>query len=184
MLEKIKLTLRKAESKDINLLCHWTDDSELAGNVFGKSGMNYELRQKYFAAIIEKGQYEPPSTLLMIAEGEQPNGFAYLTSIDWKNRSLFVSIALRPELRNSLFGVNLLFETLKFCFDNLNMHKVCGHIHEDNQKMENILKNFGATMEGLLGSFVIKGGKVMGVHRYSFFQKDLPALKDIISKNY
>ncbi len=183
MFDKVTTRLRRAETADIPALIDLAQDPDALFNLFGREVAEQDALLQIMTTIIENSFRTPPSEMLLIVEGQQPVGVVYLSGIDWVNRNLFVSFAVKKELRNTVYGLKLAVEAIRFSFEELNMHRLCSHVNENNTGMQRICENFFGVKEGVLGNFIVRGGKRQAAYRYGFFKKDYPALLEKL-KNY
>jgi RimJ/RimL family protein N-acetyltransferase len=183
VLEKVKTTLRRAEKKDIPELIELSGDTDALFNLFGMTEVDKEGMSAVIEQILENSYRTPPSEILLIVEGQGPVGEIYLSGIDWINRNLFVSFAVKKELRNTIYGLKVAVEALRFSFEQLNMHRLCSHVNENNTSMQRICENFYGVKEGVLGNFIIRDGQRQAAFKYAFFRKDYPSLLEKL-KNY
>ena len=183
MLEKIKLKIRKAQHADIEEIFAKLYDDEALFNLLGALPEQKEDMKKAMSLVVDQGYLSQPENILLIAETTKLIGLIYLENIDWKNRNLFGSIGLVPEIRKTVYGLKLAFETARICFEELNMHRVSYEVNEENAKLKEIIEKLGLYPEGFIKNYVMKGDKRFGAWQFGIFRNDYLNLAEIVRKH-
>ena len=172
MLDEIKLSLRKINYGDVELLCRWVADADFQNYIFHVPTDNLQQTREYFYSAISQNLKQPAGDFILIAETDKPIGLVLFHKLDLRNRNAYMSMILcEEETRGKIYGLSLLFDAIDFSFNFLGLHKILGCIYEDNITMIKLLDYCGAKKEGLYKSYSIDNDKKRNAIIYSFFQE-------------
>ena len=157
--EKVKL--RAFEAGDLD--CNWefVNDYETVRGM--SSGMLFpcsrgdEARWLDQQSSYTRGEYQ--FAIELIATGELI-GRCGLLKVDWKNRWAELGIMIgRPEYRGHGLGTDAMTLLCKFCFNEMNLHKLKLSVIDFNGQALNCYEKCGFEREGILKKEVFREGR-------------------------
>ncbi len=172
-----RINLRKLVTSDISVVSEWLSNSDYNYFLEGSPlDSMYEVVM-YINQLIEENRStkECCNTLsfLIVNKKDIPVGLVMLFQIDWRNRNCKINIFLTPNgKRGSIYGAEAIWKVVTYAFDELNMHKICGHIHEFNKKSIQIFEKMGAKREAVLRNYVIRDGQLQNTFVYGFLESE------------
>ncbi len=163
MLEGIRINLRTALPGDVPLIAHWYGEEEISSFLTGSPLLPSWEQQFNLKRMAPKHEFDTTRIMVIEDKSHAPCGFILLHSIDWKNSNLVNDIAI-PNISNrgKKLGVEALYLLSLFAFDELNMHKISGHVYDFNTRSIDLntkMKSIGVRLEGTAREHAYKGGK-------------------------
>ena len=184
MLNGKRIRLRIARRSDIPVIVPWTLDEELCTFLYGSPLVSEDEKKHFLSGLDRKGKFFKNMYLVIETIDLTPIGFVHLHSIDWRNGNLINDIAIGDkENRGKKLGAEALFLLAKFIFDDLNMHKLSGHVYAFNERSIALNKHaetFGIKLEGTLRKHAFKGGIYHDTFIFSWLRRDFEKNKNNI----
>jgi len=103
----------------------------------------------------------------------EPIGLIYLQKINYNDRHCEMHIMVgEPDKKYQLSGVEAGFLLLYYAFNQLNMHKIYGHVMEFASGAERLLKAVGFKEEAVLKKAIHQKGRFWDVRLYGLLDKE------------
>ena len=97
---------------------------------------------------------------LFIVEFEKQSvGYAVCMEMDARNRSIEVGLHLAAEARGKGLGKDSFTTLVRFCFQELNMHRVWLRVYAFNDRAIGLYESMGFKREGVMRDAAFTGGK-------------------------
>ena len=96
----------------------------------------------------------------------------HLFQQDAEKRSVFLSFWLTPEVQGKGLGTELLREICRFCFEDLNLHKIFAGVFTQNIPSQKLLAKIGFREIGLLRKHYLKNDEYYDSTRYELLAED------------
>lgn len=114
----------------------------------------------YFMTVVST---KDPEQIYINAEGpfydRFDTGLIRVTDVDWQNRNAAVGVDTFRDLRGKGYGTKFFNLAVKWCFEELNMHRVWLMVLDDNTIAAQIYKRAGFRNEGVLRQHIYRNGK-------------------------
>lgn len=165
-----KVSLIAFEKEDIPLSAKWNNTEEI--NAFTHS--------RFPASIFEQEEwYEKTSRdktkkkLIIVAnETKEKVGMVSLFNIDYKNHNCEIGCYIGTEYQNRGYAKEAKRLMIRFAFEELNMHKIFGHVTDFRGKVLGIDAAVGLKQECTIKESLFTNGKYYDVHIVSLFRED------------
>ncbi len=140
-----KTTLRALEDRDNELLRQWRNHPELMPCHFSDFPVAEADQRRWYESYAQRTDQH-----IFIVEDEQKNavGYTLLKNIDHKNRNAEIGIYLDPKAQGKGFGKDAFLTLMRFCFAELNMHRLYLMVAEFNQHAIRLYEHLGFQHEG------------------------------------
>ena len=149
--------LRAIEEGDQELLLTMLNDPEIEKMV---GGYSFPISLKQQNEWFSRTSNDANNIRLIIETKEDgPVGFANIVNIDWKNRSAFHGIKIaNKSFQSRGIGTDTVMTVMKYCFEELNLHRLDGSIIEYNTPSQKLYINkCGWKIEGTKRQSIFKG---------------------------
>jgi len=167
MIKGNKVILRPVEERDLPLLVRWRNDPEIRRYFFSPFLISLAGQKKWFEGLLA----DRNRVVFMIDTFDGKTvGVTAIDHIDWRNQEAEVGMnAIDPDERGKGYIEEAMDLIIKYCFEELNLHRIYGLVYPFNPAVE-LYKFFGGQVEGVLRQAVFSGGKfhdkiVMGLLR-------------------
>ena len=153
-----KVTLRAIEKEDLELMRNMLNDPEMESLVVGWAfPISRYQQEKWYENNINN-----MNNLRFIIETKEDGaiGLITLTEIDWKNRKAINGIKiLDKNSRKKGIGIDSLMAIMRYCFDELQLHRLETTRFLDNIASEKLYNKCGWKEEGIKRECIYKNGK-------------------------
>ena len=147
MIQGSMITLRALEDRDQETLRCWRNDPKLSCFHFSAMPLSQISQKRWY-----ENYSESSNSKIFIIENDQNSaiGYTVLKNIDHKNRNAEIGLYLDPSFQGKGYGRDS-FETLiRFCFEELNMHRVYLQVFAFNTRAISLYERIGFKTEGCL----------------------------------
>lgn len=104
-------------------------------------------------------------------------GEAMIRYVSLRDRHAESRVALAPRCWRMGIGLELSLATLRYCFDQLHMHRVSWFIDVENQVALRLARRMGMTLEGTLRHHTQRGGAWRDEHIVSLLEPEWPTVR-------
>ncbi len=180
MFDNFRVYLRALEPDDYKTSIKWRNDDEI-WNMVG--GPKYFVSEAYEKKWVEDAIFSSSKISLAIClkENNEYIGNAYITDIDWINRSADAQLMIgEKKYWSSGLATEAWLLQLHFAFYERGFNRIWAHILEDNIGSRRICEKCGYKKEGILRESVYKNGMYKNQIVMSVLRKEF----DDIIKNY
>lgn len=152
MLVGEKVKLRPLKKGDNELFFNWRNDINFIQMAQSLRFPKHELLEEQWLEramtdISNRNIYFIVETL----EDQIPIGFASLMNIDWISRNAFSGFAImHPEFKGKGLSHDGFYTLFNYAFNQLNMHKLLGHLLAKNEISKKMCFKVGYEIEGTL----------------------------------
>src|SRR3989304_2878197 len=175
------IKLRGVKDSDIPKMAEWRNDPNIYDYFYECEPVSDITQRKW----LDKHLNDPTEKLFIISTLDgKPIGTVCLIDIDLRNRKTESGRFLIGErdYQNKGYGMEARMLILEYAFEYMNLNKVYGEILATNNKIIELNKKFGFTVEGLLRQHIYKGGKyldvvIIALLRKTYLAKNSPAMK-------
>ena len=165
----MNLKLIKLSEKHLEKVRKWRMMLEVTKYMYTDPYISYEDQCKWF----EKIRKDPKCIYWVVSFGNKEIGVINLYDIDMHNKRAFWAYYLGDvALRGKGIGRNLECNIYDFCFDVLNLKKLCCDVLSVNKKVIAIHQKFGSKIEGLFKQHILKNKKYHNVIRMAILKKE------------
>lgn len=147
MIQGEKVYLRALEDRDIEILRGWRNHPELFRYHFSTLPLSQIGQRRWY-----ENYSENSNTLVFpIETGEEtPVGYTLLKNLDWHSRNAEIGLYLDPAFQGKGYGTDAFRTLIRYCFHELNLHRVYLHVVDFNQRAIDMYEKLGFTVEGRL----------------------------------
>lgn len=161
--------LRALEPNDYERSILWRKDEELWGLL---GGPMYFVSKEYEKEWVWNKIHATDQIILAICEkgSDRYIGNAYLTDLDWINRSCQVHIMIGERSAwNKGYGKETLMLLMEFAFMERGFHRLEAYVLESNIGSRRLFEKCGYKLEGILRERIYKGGVFHNQYVFSIF---------------
>ncbi len=167
-----KVTLRALEDGDVELMRTWRNDPEMAQWFFSTFPVSEDEQRAWYQ---KQKNRKDGKTFMIEAEGRAV-GYAVCMHMDERSRSIEVGLHLTSEVRGRGYGKDAFLTLTRFCFMELNMHRVWLSVYAFNTRAIVMYEKLGFVHEGRLREAAFTRGEyqdvvVMSILDQEFFAK-------------
>lgn len=109
-------------------------------------------------------------------------GFVYSYAYNANDGKMHVTIYIKPEKRNSIYGVEGCLAFYDFLFNKYSIRKVYCAVMEFNKRSIDILESLKFKLEGVLREHKYLNGKYYNVNIYAIYKEDFNKIKARLKK--
>lgn len=150
------ITLRSIEERDLEKLRALRNHPDTWMNLTDPTLIDAESQKKWFQSLQGRSDRKYFS---LAAKGHDLLGVVRMDEIDKQNRSIRVGCDIVPEARGQGWGTKAYGAILKYCFDELNNHRVWLCVLDFNAAAIAVYKKAGFKDEGKYREAVFRDGK-------------------------
>ncbi len=160
--------LRKIFDTDLEMIMNWRMLPEVTKYMYTDPDITLENQKKWFSRMKDDN-----NIYRIIEYDKNPIGLYSVNFIDRKNETCFWAYYI-AERGYQGKGVGKIIEcnNYDFCFDKLNMNKVCCEVLSFNEKVVKIHEHFGASVEGTLRQQIKKNNEYFDVVRMGILKAE------------
>ncbi len=139
--------LRAVEEKDLEQLRQWRNHPEMMPYHFSHLPVSQIGQRRWY----ESCTSDTKNVVLIVEDKEHtPIGYTLLKDIDHKNRSVEIGIHLDPAFQGRGYGKDAFLTLMRYCFQELNIHRICLQVFAFNEKAIRLYERLGFREEGRL----------------------------------
>ncbi|MCF6285644.1 MAG: GNAT family N-acetyltransferase [Candidatus Hydrogenedentes bacterium] len=173
--------IRRAERDDLDTVVAWMENEDFQRFLYGDPARSpKQVREKIVAMLGRAvGHTMPGGIYLLIDSPEQgPVGLLSLQNISWRNRSCSVDLYIGKEKhRNGMVAAGAVYQTLEYCFHELNLHRISAYIYSFNSASWRIFEMTGAVRELTLRDHVARDGVLHDLYGYGLLRSEFDAFR-------
>lgn len=157
MIEGKKVNLRALEKDDIKKAIKWINDPEVIRYLSMVFPISMAEEEKWFDDYLKS---KDDKIFAIDTKDGKYTGNIGLHKMDWINRKVMLGIMIgEKEYWNKGYGTDALKTTVKFAFEELNMHKVYLSVMDLNERAVRTYEKCGFVKEGISRDDFYKNGK-------------------------
>jgi RimJ/RimL family protein N-acetyltransferase len=172
--ETKRLVIRSMRLTDLSQhYADWLNNPEF--NKYLSTAYNHQTIESC-SAYLQSYEGQTNSVLLgiFLKTNDSHIGNLTLSFIDWYNKSCWVGISIgRKEYKGKGMAKEVLLEIAKYCFDQLDLHRVQAGVNANNIDSLSLFTKCGFKVEGLLRSSNNINGKLEDSYILSVLKTDL-----------
>lgn len=176
-----KTFIRRAERDDLDTVVAWMESPDFERFLYGDPARSPRLVREKIVAMLGRavGHTMPGGIYLLIDSPELgPIGLLSLQNISWRNRSCSIDLYIgKEEHRNGLIAACAVYQTLEYCFHELNLHRVSAYIYSFNSASWRIFEKTGAVRELTLKNHVPRDGAYHDLYGYGLLRPEFDAFR-------
>jgi RimJ/RimL family protein N-acetyltransferase len=170
------ILLRAIEVEDLEILHAWGNDPDLQHSMgIIRFPSSKEFHRRWFDKVTCD---ESSQRWIIQTTSGKIIGLSSIINIDWRNRRAWHGIMIGDkESQNSFYGVDSVFTTMKYAFEELNFERLDGGVIEYNEKSKNLYcsKILGWEIEGVRKNYFFHNGRywneiMIGITRKRFIE--------------
>ncbi len=164
-------TLRALEERDVEPLRAWRNHPDLFGLHFSHLPLS-DIEQKNWYQ-----SYDGSGTIAYIIETKDGAsvGYVIVKDIDHKNRQCEIGIHLDPAHQGKGYGKDAFLALVRFCFAELNMHRVYLQVFAFNERAAGLYRKLGFVEEGRLRECFFTQGEYHDIIVMSLLESEFSA---------
>jgi len=137
-------TIRTVTNEDLSMLLAWRNHPDVRSFMLTQHEIGVDEHRNWFA----RASQDPTRSLLIVEDDRQPVGYVQLNNVSPGGIADWGFYARPGAPRGS--GRKLGISTLKYAFEDLELHKVCGQAIESNHASISFHRRLGFSQEGVL----------------------------------
>ena len=163
------LKLKKIEKEDLNQIMQWRMMPEISSYMYTDPILTEESQLKWYQEISDSNEVK---YWIIEFEGKKI-GVINLYNIDNLNKRCFWAYYIGDNsFRGKGIGRNLECNIYDYVFNNLNFHKLCCEVLEENDKVVKIHQKFGSKIEGNFREHIFKKNKFLNTIRMGILKEE------------
>ncbi|KXK22646.1 MAG: putative acetyltransferase [Chloroflexi bacterium OLB15] len=171
---RIRLTALRQE--DTFVFMHWYEDSEFVRQYDANAAVPrsiHRVRQQFDED--DKSNIAFPFAIRQHHTDEMI-GICAVDGISWNNRNGWLSIAFGdPAHRGQGYGEEVMRLLLRFCFHEINLHRVQLTVFSYNERAAKLYERLGFTREGVWREAILRDGQAFDMVCYSMLAREYAA---------
>jgi len=179
-IETERLILRNMSVNDVSQeYVDWLNDPEI--NKYLSCANTIQTLESCLAYVQSyEGRDDKALIGIFLKDGALHIGNLTFSSIDWFNRTVTIGISLgRKEYMGKGLAKEALAAIIKYCFEELNLHRLQAGVHASNTRSLNLFIKSGFKVEGLLRQSSVINGKFQDGYIVSVIEEDFQNLQNI-----
>ena len=173
--------IRRAERDDLDTVVAWMESPDFQRFLYGDPARSpKQVREKIVAMLGRAVGHTMPGGIYLIIDSPTlgPVGLLSLQNISWRNRSCSVDLYIGQEAhRNGMIAAGAVYQTLEYCFHELNLHRVSAYIYRFNSASWRIFEKTGAVRELTLQNHVPRDGELHDLYGYGLLRTEFDAFR-------
>lgn len=142
-----KVKLRALIEEDIERLRNWRNMPELFRYHFSPLPLSQMEQERWFDSYSSGGRQ---TVFIVEKEKGLPIGYTLIKDLDHKNQSAEIGLYLSPEFQDQGYGKDAFHTLMKFCFHQLNLHRLMLEVFAFNERAVQMYEKLGFKVEGTL----------------------------------
>jgi RimJ/RimL family protein N-acetyltransferase len=110
--------------------------------------------------------------LIVEDESHHPIGYALIKNIDHMNRNAEIGMYLDPKAQGKRYGKDGFYTLTKFCFHELNMHRVYLVVFPFNERAVQLYKTLGFQIEGTFRDAYFKANQYHDIYIMAMLESE------------
>ncbi len=173
--------IRRAERDDLDTVVAWMEHEDFQRFLYGDPARSpKQLREKIVAMLGRAVGHTMPGGIYLLIDSPVlgPVGLLSLQNISWRNRSCSVDLYIgKEEHRNGIVAAGAVYQTLEYCFHELNLHRVSAYIYSFNAASWRIFEKTGAIRELTLCDHVARDGVLYDLYGYGLLRSEFETFR-------
>lgn len=173
--------IRRAERDDLDTVVAWMEHEDFQRFLYGDPARSpKQVREKIVGMLGRAVGHTMPGGIYLLIDSPTlgPLGLLSLQNISWRNRSCSIDLYIgKAEHRRGLIAASAIYQTLEYCFHELNLHRVAAYIYAFNTASWRILEKTGAQRELVLKDHVSREGKLHDLYGYGLLRSEYDAFR-------
>ena len=179
---KTKTFIRRAERDDLDTVVAWMESTDFQRFLYGDPARSpKQVRDKIVAMLGRAVGHTMPGGIYLLIDSPElgPIGLLSLQNISWRNRSCSVDLYIGDEAhRRGMVAASAVYQTLEYCFHELNLHRVSAFIYGFNTASWRIFEKTGAVRELTLEKHVPRDGELHDLYGYGLLRSEYDAFRE------
>jgi RimJ/RimL family protein N-acetyltransferase len=179
---KTAIYIRRAERDDLDTVVRWMEDPDFLYFLYGDPARSpRQVREKIVGMLGRATGHTMPGGIYLIVDSPKlgPLGLLSLQNISWRNRSCSVDLYIgQAQLRNKMVAAAALYQTLEYCFFELNLHRITAYIYSFNTASWRMFEKTGARREVTLADHIVRDGQAYDLYCYGLLRPEFDALRE------
>lgn len=178
---KTETYIRRAERDDLDTVVRWMENPDFLYFLYGDPARSpRQVREKIVGMLGRAVGHTMPGGIYLMVDSPKygPIGLLSLQNISWRNRSCSVDLYIGQEqLRNRMVSAGALYQTLEYCFFELNLHRITAYIYSFNTASWRMFEKTGAKREIVLPNHLVRDGQAHDLYGYGLLRKEFDDLR-------
>ena len=163
------VNLRKIQESDLEMIMKWRMLPHITKYMYTDPELTIDMQTKWFKNISN----DETCIYRIIQYNAEPIGLYSISSIDKKNETCFWAYYIAKDgFQGKGIGKIIECNNYDFCFDTLQLNKVCCEVLSFNDKVVKIHERFGASIEGVLRMQIKKDNEYYDVVRMGILKEE------------
>lgn len=176
MYEGRLVRLRECRIEDAQQFVKWLNDYHLAGKLTGGGARPMTVEQEEAWLKAHGGQQEGENHFAIETLDGRLIGNCGYRDVDWQARRCMVGWFIGEEaMRGHGYGTDMICVLLRFCFEELGMHKVSLEVFEYNEAAVRLYERLGFVREGVFRDEAYRAGRYWNRFRYGLLREEWEA---------
>jgi len=176
---KTDIFMRRAEREDLDTVVEWMEHPDFAEFLYGDPARSpKQIREQIVVMLGRSAANALPGAVYLLIDSDAHGliGLLSLQNISWRNRSCTMDLYIgNLKLRNSLVAALAAYRGLRYCFDELNMHRIGAYIYAFNPRSWRLMERIGAKREVTMREHVARDGQLHDVYGYGLLRSEFDA---------
>jgi len=182
MLYGERIRLRRIERADLPRFVEWLNDPEVRESLLQIYPLGLAEEERWFEAMLKEEPARQPYAIDASAQVQDTATQAWthigttgFHHVDWRNRAAEVGIFIGVKsLWGTGCGTDALHTLLRWGFEELNLHRVCLRVFDDNPRAIRSYEKLGFRMEGRLRQDHFHRGRYSDTLVMGLLREELP----------
>jgi RimJ/RimL family protein N-acetyltransferase len=156
MIKGSRIELRAIEREDLPRNVEWLNDPDVMAYFGPLEPMSLADEERWFESQMQQSNVRNFS---IYCEGEHVGSAGY-SRIDWRERSAEVGLFIgNKELWNRNIGTDVMSTLVQFGFEQMNLHRICLRVYEENVRAIACYQKVGFQQEGKMRDASFRHGR-------------------------
>jgi UDP-4-amino-4,6-dideoxy-N-acetyl-beta-L-altrosamine N-acetyltransferase len=142
-----KIKLRALVKEDIERLRNWRNMPELFRYHFSPLPLSQMEQEHWYEGYVSGGRQ---TVFIVENDKDLPIGYTLIKDLDHKNQCAEIGLYLSPEFQEQGYGKDAFRTLMKFCFYQLNLHRLMLEVFAFNERAVQLYEKLGFKQEGIL----------------------------------
>jgi len=171
---RIRLTALRQE--DTFIFTHWFEDSEFVRQFDSAAAVPQSIHRVRARFDEDDKSHCAYPFAIRLYDTEAMIGICGIDGISWNNRNGWVSIGIGDaEHRGQGYGEEAMRLLLRFCFHEINLHRVQLTVFSYNQRAMKLYERLGFVREGVWREAILRDGQAFDTLCYSMLAREYQA---------
>lgn len=169
MIRGEKVTLRSLEDDDSEMLRGWRNDPELSQYACNAIPISQIEQRTWYDGYAKNKTYQ---VFIIEDEAKDPIGYCLVKNLDHLNRNAEIGGYLIPKVQGKGYGKDVFKTLMKYCFKELNMHRVYLQVFAFNTRAVQLYEKLGFKIEGTFRDAFFKQGRYQDLVQMSILEAE------------